>query len=627
MKLNRHLYINGQEVDLNNDEPIPLTKQVNNIAELKDRQCDFTTDFKIPTTRKNRAIFENANLFSSKTYVPYVKNSCTYIEDGIELISNGYIVLLSSTDDYFNCAAYSGTADFFKLIDKLKINSVNLTDLATTINNSIFSQNLGDLRWLVFEPSKGGDGLQSGKTTIFNFRPFVKLKRIFKQIIEDQNWTLTGDFDKIEGWTICPNLKPDFSSYIAEAKINEPLSGGALFEKDKAIVVSNSYGLIKTTASNTTLLFMQPRKGKYRYTVKGKFLLNGAGSLKVHAFNMIYVRRGAFYNIDSDVIIAQNNNFGIIQDFDVVYEYDSDSANFEKCLTFGVSIDETSGTIYDFSVKCNLVESEVLLNDSILPSSILPEVEQSKFLKSIANMYGFVFSVNSRKREVNVWQFDTLLKNIYRAKDWSAYLDNAEEVLSYKIGEYAQNNIMKYKELEDVPSGYGDGSLFVNDSTLENSKELFSVDFSACNDILYKNNVISKISVCEKEDAIYKNTDSNDPRLVLDKPVTNASFVCSDGNITFTTTNYQAAYFADTSIGKSLAFGYSLIPQNYLALSSVLNSAKKLEIKMSIPAIEIQNLDHSIPVYLKQYQSYFYVNKVNGWTKQKRCTVELIKLA
>ena len=52
---NRQLYINGQEVYLDSDEIIPITKQVNNIAELKDRQADFTTDFKIPATRKNRS--------------------------------------------------------------------------------------------------------------------------------------------------------------------------------------------------------------------------------------------------------------------------------------------------------------------------------------------------------------------------------------------------------------------------------------------------------------------------------------------------------------------------------------------------------------------------------------------
>ena len=137
---NRQLYINGQEIYLDSDEIIPITKQVNNIAELKDRQADFTTDFKIPATRKNRLILESANLLSSNTFVPYVKNSCTYVEDGIELISDGYIVILSHEKGYFNAAAYSGNADFFKLIDKLKINNLDLSDLnhVWTLNPDLF---------------------------------------------------------------------------------------------------------------------------------------------------------------------------------------------------------------------------------------------------------------------------------------------------------------------------------------------------------------------------------------------------------------------------------------------------------------------------------------------------------
>lgn len=631
MKLNRHLYINGNEVQLDDDEPIPITKQVNNIAELKDRNCDFTTDFKIPATRKNRKIFEHANLFSSQTFTPYVKNDCTYVEDGIELISNGYIVLLSSTDNYFNCAAYAGVADFFKLIDKLKLTSLNLNNLITTVNNTIFTQNLGDLRWLVFEPSKGGDGLSSGGTTIFNFRPFVKLQRLFRQIIEDQGWTLTGDFDKIKGWSVCPTLTPTLSDYFGQVSIVNPMQNTAVPYLNNSAITANGHNMILQKGRNTTYLLFHPRKGKYRYTISGKFLLNTAGTFNVVYIKMAYSGFANAYIETDHSTIASNTNFGTVQNFEVVYEYDCTEVNYNYALLFGAGTSDSTCTIYEFSIKAQLIESPVLYGDTITPASILPDMEQSKFLKSVANMFGLVFNVDSRRRTVNVWQFDRLLSNISKAKDWSNYLDCNDSTLSYRIGEYAQSNEMKYKEIEDVPKGYGDGSLYINDSTLENSKESFVLDFAACNDVLFKNKVISLIPVCEKEEGKYKNSDDKDARVVLDKAVTGAPFDTNDGssetgNVMHVTT-YQAAFFADVTLGQSLAFGFSLIHENYKALQLVLNKAKKLEVKMNIPAIEIQNLDHSIPVYLKQYQSYFYVNKVNGWTKRKKCSVELIKIA
>lgn len=614
MKRNRHLYINGQEVYLDDDETIPLTKQVNNIAELKDRQCDFTQNFKIPATRSNRRIFEHANLLSSQTFVPYVKNSCTYVEEGIELISDGYIIMLNSENGYFNCAAYSGNADFFKLIDKLKLSNLNLSDLNMIFDSGIFVNPNTDCKWLIFEPAKEGDGLATQNASIFNFRPFVKNLRIFKQIIQDQGWSLTGDFDKIEGWHICPSLNADLSSYIAEMRINNQMQNYAAHGYFNTTIISDNRGLITQTSVRG---FQLIRQGKYRFTITGRFLMQNATRMVVRGTNSA----GTFE-------VGSNTNNAITQDFELVYEYTHNSGS--DTMVFDALIEGGAGVFYSFSTKLQLIESTVAYNDTISPASILPELEQSKFLKSIANMFGLVFSVDSRKKEVFVWQFDRLLKNIPIAKNWSKYLDQISDVLSYRIGEYAQSNVMKYKELESVPKGYGDGNLFVNNETVDNSKDLFTLDFSACNDVLFKNKIIAYIPVCEKSDGQYKNNDSKDARVVLDKFVTGASVTFKSGDQlqgTTTLTEYYAAYFADTSIGKSLAFGYSLIPNNYRLLTQVLNNSKKLDVKMVIPSIEVQNLDHSIPIYLDKYQSYFYINKVTGWQKNKKCSVELIKIA
>jgi hypothetical protein len=53
----KELYINGVLCDLNEkDNPITLTYQVNDLAELKDRQAYSTNNFKLPPTQNNRRI-------------------------------------------------------------------------------------------------------------------------------------------------------------------------------------------------------------------------------------------------------------------------------------------------------------------------------------------------------------------------------------------------------------------------------------------------------------------------------------------------------------------------------------------------------------------------------------------
>lgn len=627
MKKNRHLYVNGIELELDDEETIPITKQVNNIAELKDRQADFTTNFKIPATRGNRFALENANLLSSETYLPYAKNSCTYVDEGVELISDGFLVLFSYSEGYYTAAAYSGTADFFKLIDGEKIASLSMPDLDITLDYGVFASTIADSKWLGFEPSEDGLGLTSEKLTLLNFRPFISLKRIFSEIVKSVGWSVTGDVDKVQGYLMCPNLLPRLSDYISDQVATGPSEGTISFRKNSTTLLSNPKGLIVLDTVNLRYINALPKKGKYRYTISGKYLLRAAGTVSVWAAFMN--RNGQAWNWDGNqTLIASNTTVGVVQDFSIVWEYTTTEANTSKGLQISANSGGADCTFYELKVSLQIVEADTQIGDTVSPATILPDMTQSNFLKSVANMYGFIFSVDGQRRTVKVWQFDRLLDNLGIARDWTKYLDSGSEVLSYRIGDYAQQNKMKYKTVEDVPEGYGDGALYVNDSTLENTKDVFTLDFYAANDILFKNSIMARIPVCAKNDAgTYDNKDVSEARVVLARAAVNAPFTLKDTVGTSTVSIYDRAFFADTALGESLSFAYTLIPQHYEALSKALSKAKKLEVKMSLPVTEIQALDHSIPVYLDQYQAYFYVNKVNGWVKGKLANVELIRIA
>lgn len=634
MYRNRHLYVNGIELYLDNEEIIPITKQANNIAELKDRQADFTTDFKIPHTRANVKALEHANILSSGTIVPYIKNSCTYVEDGIELISDGYLVLMSSSDKYFSAAAYSGNADFFKLIDKLKINNANISDLDHNWELSIFGAaltNKPDVKYLIFDPSKNGD-LYKSTMDMKQLRPFVSCKRMFKQIFTDQGWTLTGDYDVIDEWLLCPSIKPSTTIYNSKSRLAEVqnVANKYIVSNYKVIELSDSMnqftaypmvdlsGLLPVITPNT-LGFNFQRNGVYKVTISGKMLFTGADSFDINFRKSIY---GAAN------IIASNTNSGITQDFSIEYELTVDSPIvYSLIFQLGNPSANSSLTIYDATFSIALNDSEVMYNDIINVASILPDMEQTKFLKSVANQYGLIYQTDSQRREVKVWRFDSLLQNLHLAKDWSKYISQGTESLSYRIGDYAQANVMKYKDGEGVPKGYGDGALYVNNGTLETSKELFELEFSASIDIVKGGDTLALIPLYEADnDGVFSKTDLTESRVVkfstINKPI---RIEYDNGGVNLTT--YSLAYFINTTANDGLGFNYRLSEKFYNALSAILNDCKKIEIKMQLPITEIQGLDHSIPVYLELFASYFYVNKVNQWQKDKLCTVELIKIA
>lgn len=633
MYKNRHLYVNGQEIYLDTDEIIPITKQANNIAELKDRQADFTTDFKIPHTRANVKALEHANLLSSGTIVPYIKNSCTYVEDGIELISDGYLVLMSSESGYFTAAAYSGNADFFKLIDKLKISNTNLSDLDHNWELSVFGGalvNKPDVKYLIFEPSKNGD-LYKSTMDMKQLRPFVNCKRIFKQIFTDQGWAITGDYDVIDEWLLCPEIKPSTTAYNSKARLVEVqnvankyvVSNYKVIELSDAMNQFTPYpiidqsGLLPVITPNTLGFFFQ-RKGIYTVSISGKMLFNNAGSFDINFRKSLY---------GATNIIASNTNAGILQNFSVDYELTVESP-IVYSLIFQLSnaAANSSLTIYDATFSIAIKEGEVLYNDLLQVAPLLPDIDQSKFLKSVANQYGLVFQTDSQRREVKVWRFDSLLQNLHNAKNWTKHIDKGSESLSYRIGEYAQSNVMKYKDGDGVPAGYGDGSLYINNGSLDTVKDLFELDFSASIDIVKNNDVLAILPLYEPDnDGVFNKTNLTEARVVKYRTITKPIRIEFDaGGVNLT--EYALAYFINTSANDGLGFNYRLFEKYYNALSLILNDCKKIVCKAQLPITEIQALDHSIPIYDEDFAAYFYVNKVNQWQKDKKCTVELIKL-
>jgi adenylyl- and sulfurtransferase ThiI len=58
----------------------------------------------------------------------------------------------------------------------------------------------------------------------------------------------------------------------------------------------------------------------------------------------------------------------------------------------------------------------------------------------------------------------------------------------------------------------------------------------------------------------------------------------------------------------------------------MLNDYKKLNDDFNLNRVDITELNHFIPVWIKEHAAYFYVNKINGWSGIESVAVELIKL-
>lgn len=186
------LSIRGKRIDLLPGKPIPVTYSANDLAELKNRQSNFTRRFKIPMTHNNREVLELSEQLNSNTNFPYQQHSARLIQDGIQLIPDGIFELKRSARD-FTGQIISGNADLFDKMDGKNIRELDLSefnhiwnvqnalDSRTNIDGYVYALiNYGGIN----DPQFGFD--------ISNTPASVFLHTVIERIISEAGFTLEG---------------------------------------------------------------------------------------------------------------------------------------------------------------------------------------------------------------------------------------------------------------------------------------------------------------------------------------------------------------------------------------------------------------------------------------------------
>jgi len=128
-------------VDLYDDEPLPLTKEIKDLYEPDKSQSDFTKTIKIPGTQNNDKIFSNifdinhsviATSQFTSDFNPNLKVNCILLKDGIPQIK-GYlqltnIILLDEYKCDYEVIVIGRNANLFQDLGDLKLTDLDLSD-------------------------------------------------------------------------------------------------------------------------------------------------------------------------------------------------------------------------------------------------------------------------------------------------------------------------------------------------------------------------------------------------------------------------------------------------------------------------------------------------------------------
>lgn len=632
----QYLYIGETLCDLDDDEVIAVNKQVNDIAEMQDRQSDFTRTFKIRKTRAMRALFELAGEVGATTNKPYEQQTCRLVQDGVELISFGKLVLDKSDAQYYYVSVYSGNLSFFKAIDGLKLQDLTLAsaDHDWTAANARDSQ-LYDRDYLypLCEPSDDGgmipltdDGDRCELYTGWVW-PCIKLRTIWNEIFTNAGYTAQGDIliDAMLAalWLPIASRKVDYVK-IADLLYNIHVRNGRrmdagtqdLYWHDgESYVTSYKGNAIWRNSSSYTVQVAGD------YTVRATFMSPDNTSFPVH----VYLYAGT-------VLLGELTGGGLIlsisggrQLWSRRYE-----GTFTCLVNYGLHLHVTYCLgVTRYSVEITNISAPVIAYGSTVPAARhLPAMTQTEFIKMVCNLFCLIPEVSAKDNTVLFWNYNKLYENIPQARDWSAYLSEADDDVEFKFGDYAQNNFMRFKASDDVVENTGTGVMQVDDATLDKEKDIIELPLATCDEVTVLTDVaVNRLNcnVYNTKDSVYDAQESIDPRIVFVDTTPDGSpaktFGLRDSLVGGTSYDITTPKKAS-----SLALAFGSRSEYYDGLARMLTKSNIRSCKFNLPVYEVAGFKHYIPVYLNQYKAYFYVNRILNYVHGKLCTIELIKL-
>lgn len=673
------LYINNTFVELSDKSRIGLTLQANDIGDIQNKRANFTNQFKVPKTNSNNFLFGFCGNVSSQTNMPYQKATAKIIQDGIELVQNGYAIIDEAAEN-FSITVYSGNADLFELIKDKKLTELDLSayDHVWNKTNAYANINSGtnEAGYVYALVDYGRMG--SGNMRLNYTPPSIRVNKIIQLIIEGAGFNIAGgiytDSDSILHSMILPYSRNEYN--VDQATLDANLFSVGKLTDENVTLPTNTTGKI-TTAAHVTF---DDETGAYFdtgglqsdgtyfvglscfQTISVELQIDNTLNLptgaathsgstiaivtieKVAASGITSVLKTETYYLSATntINIATDNvhlNYGDLIRVTVIGKTDLlffDGSGFEV---------DDEGTIdfviTDASFWSNSLDNNIIYGNTLIMSSLLPDMTQANFLKSILQFVGGQIQTNSADSTVYLEFFEKLKDNRPSKKDWSLKFTSGVDAVKFRAP-YGQTNYLKYKKDESnlVDPEIGNGSFQIADNTLDLEKNVVQSLFAGTETGPVKD--IGNINIyppyVNKVDATtFMFTNKTEPRILLYEATTFAdtihyigtSAVDGFGTDTFDLNKGFSAWFIDANNVRDfhLGFNNSLIADYYQTLINMLQQYKSVSAEIMLTTNDIGNyFDHLIPIYCDKHAADFYCYLIENYQKGKLTKCNLIRL-
>jgi len=685
------LKINGVDLDLYPDEKVVQTFSLFNINDITARRSEYSNAFKVPKTTNNLQIIDYSHYVNNTTNFPFKKVKGEIYINGflfkkcfveIESIDNditlrfysgniGFYELIkqknlkdidinnnpsliiiwnlfnvlasrnATTGVFFPLVDYNGMADTGNTVDvrrllpayyKLSLIEAMCIDAGYTLVNELEGDALTAIETDIVPTASNKLENNADDIALNSYKGSMEDgtgdtdARVFGSYFTNftQNFTQTLD--------VLPQFSKNlnFSTYVSgeQSRYFQPVNNLDYFQCNLSGVYSINYDLnaraIFYNSWDSTPVYSWNSRASYWLQVNG-INVQEVGRMEVFTASGNAQTSLTLTDTLTGTLTQQLNQGDICRlvcKFTTVMHTGSflvQSVN----NTHRVEIFTDDASTFEFAL-----DSGLAFGSQINPAQCLPNIKQNDFFKDTCIRYCILPYVDEDNKIVYLKEFKNVKDNISNAFNWSALVDETKDAkLTFKFGDYAQKNLYKHKEdksVEPLPSGT-DSLFFIQNENLPQEKIIYESCFAAS--ITTTKLGTSEMIAIDLHDGTFFNNDVK-PRCCYTRLI-NRTIDYTDGTTTTTvTTNIPHTWFISGDRSYNAGWENGLLTDYSSDIINILQSPKVLKIDIRLSLIDILNLNYFYPVYLEQYNSYFFLSQVGqfDYTSNDATEVELIKL-
>lgn len=648
-------------LDLPLDAPA-MNYQINNLAELKDRNASYSQRISLPRTTHNEQAFQFSSVIGSGSYVPYRRFPCQLFYEGALISPAGAVLnIVDVSDESIGIQIIGATADLF--------DTLNNTDAKDPGDGMFllkwYTDTMGQTKryllgaeetpvlyyWLYATLQKNPNNPPISMEAIPEVR---ELDKFYPHL----NWydLITWIFDR-EGYSLETDVDP-----VDRAEMFLPCTYPVLAD-DPNVPEASGTGWVKDTPpgglagvtwqGSPGVTLSDPVAGRLVMdTISGGFnwmtIWDTTITFSFSWSNTSAIQRGSvavqvthYKNDGTDAIVLSRSwtsgSSGSVS-VDIPMEAGEHIKVHGSLRAGNFSTDQ-----YDMRFPVSItapIPPETSPGDRPYPGLTYDLLASTGFkslgdiVKAFLQLFGLTIDMNPATKVARAYSVQELYnRRSSSGKNWSDKLIKGKDTkLTFQLSGYAQSNEIKLEDNKDnsVTDSY---KFSIQDVNLQPTKLLFQIGFLAgLNQALYD------------EYTQRLHTLANYPIWTINRGR------MENGEMTETTWEYNALNKPMVvHINKSdymepkVSVGYALTQVrlytarfkslNYYVpkycgklIDNILKRPKILQTQILLDSLDIQSLDLFNPIWLEEHGFWFYVSKINNFQAGKITKVDLIRM-